>query len=263
MKRPVAQRAALAEAPPLNPPANARGETRERIRAVAEDLYVLRGHDGFSFGHIADAIGTTRANIHHHFRDKRQLMSELIDKFAADARERIASNWTQPGLGFSAHLTAQLDDLRRFYRRFNPNPGDRNVWSPLSRLRLDLPTLGDMASNALSQVDMAYDDSLRLAVSAAVKAGELRPDTPVDDVARVLRVSLLSCAPMTQDSGDFREVEKFFATIERMILAAWSPAAAPPAQAAAATRRKAGQQAQEDVTPALARSSSRRRKTRR
>jgi AcrR family transcriptional regulator len=47
--------------------------TRERIKAIAEDLYVLRGHDGFSFGDIAEAVGTTRANIHHHFGNKRRL----------------------------------------------------------------------------------------------------------------------------------------------------------------------------------------------
>lgn len=203
----------------------AAGETRERIRAIAEDFYVLRGHDGFSFGHIADAVGTTRANIHHHFRDKRLLMIELVDKFVADACARIAAIWTHPDRSFSERLAVQLDDLRRFYRRFNPQPGDRNVWSPMSRLRLDLPVLGDIASDALAKVDRAYDDSLRWAVAQAVRAGQLSPETPVDDVARVLRVSLLSCAPMTQDSGDFKEVEKFFATIERMILAAWSPSA--------------------------------------
>ena len=204
-----------------------RGATRERIRTIAEDLYVLRGHDGFSFGHIADAVGTTRANIHHHFRDKRQLMGELIDVFVDDALARIASNWTQPGARFADRLAAQLDDLHRFYTRFNPQPGDRNVWSPLSRLRLDLPTLGELASDALMRVDHAYDASLRQAVIEAVEAGELLPDTPVDDVARLLRVSLLSCAPMTQDSGDFKEVQKFFATIERMILAAWSSKGGP------------------------------------
>src|SRR5690606_34650428 len=53
--------------------------TREKIKAVAAELYVLRGHDGFSFGDIAGAIGTTRANIHHHFGSKRQLMEELIE----------------------------------------------------------------------------------------------------------------------------------------------------------------------------------------
>ena len=44
----------------------------------------------------------------------------------------------------------------------------------------------------------------------------------IEDVARVLRVTLMSCAPMTQDSGSFREIERLFATIRRMILAAWA-----------------------------------------
>jgi len=56
--------------------------TRERIRAVAEDFYVLRGYEGFSFGDIAQAVGTTRANIHHHFGNKQRLMAELIERFA-------------------------------------------------------------------------------------------------------------------------------------------------------------------------------------
>jgi AcrR family transcriptional regulator len=215
-----------------------RGATRERIHAIAEDLYVLRGHDGFSFGHIAEEVGTTRANIHHHFRDKRQLMGELIERFVTDAILRIESNWTQPGASFTARLAAQIDDLHHFYTRFNPHPGDRNVWSPLSRLRLDLPALGDLASDALMRVDAAYDISLRQAVSEAVASGELLPDTPVDDVARLLRASLLSCAPMTQDSGDFAEVQKFFGTIERMILAAWA-SRIPPDKSASATRRAA------------------------
>ena len=59
--------------------------------------------------------------------------------------------------------------------------------------------------------------------------GELVISTPVDDVSRMLRVMLLSCAPMTQDSGDFSEIEKLFATMQRMIFAAWGthPAVQP------------------------------------
>lgn len=196
--------------------------TRERIRAIAEDLYVLRGHDGFSFGDIAVAIGTTRANIHHHFGSKRQLMAELIEKFVADAEARIAHNWTREGLSFGARLEAQVADLRSFYDRFNKVPGERNVWSPLSRLRLDLPVLGEPASDALQRIDRAYDESLRRAVTDAVRTGELVADTPVDDVARVMRMTLLSCAPMTQDTGSFREVERLLATVGRMIRAAWA-----------------------------------------
>ncbi|WP_352696356.1 TetR family transcriptional regulator [Mesorhizobium sp. M0152] len=37
------------------------------MKEIAAEFHVLRGHDRFSFGDIATAIGTTRANIHHHF----------------------------------------------------------------------------------------------------------------------------------------------------------------------------------------------------
>src|SRR5437879_6239753 len=130
--------------------------TRDRIRHVAEELYVLRGHDGFSFGDIATAVGTTRANIHHHFGNKHRLMAELLDGFAADAEARIAHHWTRPGMSFAARMQAQCADLRAFYDRFNGEPQARNVWSPISRMRLDLPVLGALAIAALERVNRAY-----------------------------------------------------------------------------------------------------------
>ena len=194
---------------------------RQQILLVAEDFYVLRGYDGFSFAHIAEAVQTTRANIHHHFGDKPQLMSELIEKFASNAEQRIAHHWTQVDGSFSKRLKAQLDDLRVFYNRFNNTPGARNVWSPLSRLRLDLAVLGSLAGEALHRVDLTYNGCLRKAVMDAIASGECVLSTPVDDVSRMLRVMLLSCAPMTQDSGNFHEIEKLFASMQRMIFAAW------------------------------------------
>jgi AcrR family transcriptional regulator len=195
--------------------------TRERIRAVAENLYVLVGYDGFSFADIAEVIGTTRANIHHHFGNKRRLMAELIEGFVANAQERIEHNWTGDDLAFFARLDAQLEDLRQFYNRFNKVPGDRNVWSPISRLRLDLPVLGELASDALERVNGVYDQCLRRAVTEAIVSGELVEDTPVEDVACMLRVTLLSCAPVTQDTGSFAEVERLFRALSRTIEAAW------------------------------------------
>jgi AcrR family transcriptional regulator len=196
---------------------------RQQILAIAENLYVLRGYDGFSFGHIAETAQTTRANIHHHFGDKLQLMAELIAGFSANAQARIAHHWVTIDGSFDERLDAQLADLRNFYQRFNPRPGDRNVWSPLSRLRLDLQVLGPLAADALHAVDLEYERCLRRAVNDAIGQGELGPHTPVEDVSRLLRMMLLSCAPMTQDSGDFAEVERLFASMRRMIFAAWSP----------------------------------------
>jgi AcrR family transcriptional regulator len=201
---------------------------RDRIRAVAEDLYVLRGYDGFSFGDIADAVGTTRANIHHHFGNKQRLMAELIEGFADDALRRITACWADGDAGLSQRMRGQMDDLRRFYQRFNHAPGDRNVWSPLARIRLDLPALGALASRALERIDRAYDQHLMHAVTEAIRNGEMLPETPVEDVARILRVTLLSCAPMTQDSGSFGEVERMFAALQRLIMTAWGRRSVAP-----------------------------------
>lgn len=195
--------------------------TRDRIKAVAAELYVLRGHDGFSFGDVARAIGTTRANIHHHFGSKRQLMEELIADFAANAEARTERYWTEGNAGFFERLDLQLNDLRRFYDRFNKTSGNRNVWSPLSRLRHDLPELGAVAEGALERVSRKYEDILRNAVTAAVRSGELSADTPTEDLVRILRVTLLACPPMTQDKGSFDEIAQLFGALARTISAAW------------------------------------------
>src|SRR5262249_60248187 len=96
--------------------------TRARIRAIAEDLYVRHGYEGFSFGDIAQAVGTTRANIHHHFGNKQRLMAELIERFAAAAQARIAHHWTSGHAPFAQRLAGQRADPRRVYARVQNTP---------------------------------------------------------------------------------------------------------------------------------------------
>jgi len=194
---------------------------RERIRALAQALYMQGGYEGFSFGDIAAKLAITRANIHYHFGSKRQLMAELVDGFVADALGRIARHWTTPGQGFGERLKAQCLDLKAFHAHFNRTSGERHVWSPISRLRLDLPVLGELAVKALDEVNRGYDTCLRGAVADAIAAGELRPNAPVDDIVRLLRTTIMSCGPITQDHGSFTEVERLFATIGRTIATSW------------------------------------------
>ena len=195
--------------------------TRDRIKSVAATLYVLRGHDGFSFGDIATSIGTTRANIHHHFGNKRQLMDELIEDFVANAEMRIRQSWITGSSTFFDRLDLQLEDLRSFYDRFNAKEGERNMWSPLSRLRHDLAFLGQPAERALERVNKVYDESLRFAVEQARASGELSSETCTGMLVQLLRVTLLSCPPMTQDTGSFAEVSKTFEALACVIRSAW------------------------------------------
>lgn len=195
--------------------------TRERIKLLAQDLYMRGGYEGFSFGDIAAELDITRANIHYHFGSKRQLMAALVEGFVEDAITRITRHWTTPGEGFAERLEAQCRDLKTFYANRNAKPGERNVWSPISRLRLDLPVLGELATKALDRVNRAYDACLHAAVADAIAAGELERSAPQDDIVRLLRTTIMSCGPITQDHGSFTEVERLFATIGRTIAVAW------------------------------------------
>jgi len=194
---------------------------REQIRSLAQELYMRGGYEGFSFGDIATTLSITRANIHYHFGSKRQLMAAMIDGFVEDALARIVRHWTSSGDSFARRLQTQCTDLKAFHLHFNPQPGQRNVWSPISRLRLDLPVLGDLGIAALERVNHGYDQCLRRAVAEAITQGELTPGAPMDDIVRLLRTTIMSCGPITQDHGNFAEVEALFATIGRTIATAW------------------------------------------
>ena len=54
-------------------------DTKAEILATAEQLLRTRGYNGFSFGDVAEAVGTTRANIHYHYRTKEDLGRALIE----------------------------------------------------------------------------------------------------------------------------------------------------------------------------------------
>jgi len=59
-------------------PVGRRGETRERILAVALDLFVEHGARGTSLQMIADALGVTKAAVYHQFRTKEEILLAVV-----------------------------------------------------------------------------------------------------------------------------------------------------------------------------------------
>jgi TetR/AcrR family transcriptional regulator, transcriptional repressor for nem operon len=55
--------------------------TADRILDVAETLVQTRGFNGFSYAHIAEALGVTKASLHYHFRGKADLGEALIARY--------------------------------------------------------------------------------------------------------------------------------------------------------------------------------------
>lgn len=55
-----------------------RGDTRERIQAIAVRMFADRGYDNTSLREIAEELGVTKAALYYHFKTKEELVASLI-----------------------------------------------------------------------------------------------------------------------------------------------------------------------------------------
>jgi len=61
------------------------------IAACARSLIALRGYNGFSYADIADAVGITKASVHHHFPSKAELVRRVVTDYRAEAASGLAA----------------------------------------------------------------------------------------------------------------------------------------------------------------------------
>ena len=54
------------------------GDTRQRILAVAQELFASQGYAGTSIADIANRLGMSKASLYYHFRSKADIIDELL-----------------------------------------------------------------------------------------------------------------------------------------------------------------------------------------
>jgi TetR/AcrR family transcriptional repressor of nem operon len=64
--------------------------TPDRILDAAEQLVQTRGFNGISYADIAEQVGVTKANLHHHFGSKAELGDALLNRYAAAFNRELA-----------------------------------------------------------------------------------------------------------------------------------------------------------------------------
>jgi AcrR family transcriptional regulator len=89
------------------------GQTRERLVAVAIDLFSRHSYAGTSLQMIADEIGFTKGAIYHHFRTREELLHAIVApmldelKTIVDEAEQRRTPRTRAAhmlAGYAAHL---------------------------------------------------------------------------------------------------------------------------------------------------------------
>ena len=65
-------------------------DTRDRLLAAAEEAFANKGYEGSRIADIAQAAGVSAGAVYFRFKDKEALFGGIVERFAEDARERVA-----------------------------------------------------------------------------------------------------------------------------------------------------------------------------
>lgn len=194
---------------------------RERIKALALDLFIRHGYRGVSFGDLAKALGTTRANIHYHFGNKQMLAEAVLADYVAETMVDFDAVWRRPELALVDKIAATVEISRRRYLRFNPSGKGGQPWSLIASLRQSADALTPRSREILHDFERGLHGSIVFAIEAARRRGEFVATIPVEDVALQLVGIANSAAPITQDAGDYARLEQLYMGFARIVTRAF------------------------------------------
>ncbi|HUY51420.1 MAG TPA: TetR/AcrR family transcriptional regulator [Streptosporangiaceae bacterium] len=75
----------------------ARGDTRERIQAVALELFAEQGYQKTSLREISERLGVTKAALYYHFKSKEDIVRSFTEDYVTELNSLIAWGASQPG----------------------------------------------------------------------------------------------------------------------------------------------------------------------
>ena len=190
---------------------------RERIKSLALDLLIQHGYRGVSFGDLAGALDTTRANIHYHFGHKQTLVEEVLIDYVEETVAAMESVWNDPEMSFVEKIEKNVEFSRQRYLKYNRPGKEGRPWSLIARMRQDSNVLTPKGHEALQNFANDLHANIVSAVVNAKRKKEFVSSIPVDDVALQLFSIANSADPITQDSGNFERLEQLYMGFTRII----------------------------------------------
>jgi AcrR family transcriptional regulator len=190
---------------------------RKRIKDLALDLLIKHGYRGVSFGDVAIALKTTRANIHYHFGNKEGLVEEVLEDYVRITSEQLNQIWSEPEVPFVNKIKATVEYSRRRYLKFNNRKSTGHPWSLIARMRQDGDALTPAGRDALQRFGKNLFASIVTAIEQAKASGEFDASLPTEDVALQLVAIANSAGPITQDARDFQRLENLYMGFARIV----------------------------------------------
>jgi AcrR family transcriptional regulator len=75
----------------MGPRAERRDATRERILAVATELFATKGYDATAIPEVLAATGLSRGALYHHFASKEELFTAVLEQVEGEVADRVVA----------------------------------------------------------------------------------------------------------------------------------------------------------------------------
>jgi AcrR family transcriptional regulator len=168
------------------------GGTRQRIQAVALELFTEQGYEKTSLREIAERLGVTKAALYYHFKSKDEIVNSLVEDRLRRMDELIEWAGTQPATLATRHTLVsryaetmfggELPSVMRFFEQ------NQTVLKSLSggmQMRDRMMRL----ANELCRGDESPEAQLRAALTLFAVHGSLfavrAPDITADERKKI------------------------------------------------------------------------------
>lgn len=203
---------------------------RDEIKNVAARLLTLRGYRGVSYGDIASELEITTTNIHYHFGPKARLVATVLADYIEQVTGRHRAIWTATDSSLRQKIEETVAFNREAFSRLNPLGNEGNSWSLITRLSAEGEALDDVMRERIAAFRRDIQASAAIGVEIAVRNAELRPETPSQELGRLLAGCFLYAVHISRDGGGFRGLSQNYATQLDLIERSWGVGASGEAR---------------------------------
>ena len=193
---------------PRPPQTDVPAELTDRIERVATELFIRNGYHGVSYLGIAKELGITHSNVHYYYRNKSALAEAVLRRFAAETLASTSAIWRNADCSLAVKFVLMRNWIYESYLRFNPEGEGGRPWGLLTRFSMEAEALSPEMKQVIRATLKKLEADVRQAVEAAIKAGELRADSPVDGISlQILSVMHLT-GQLTRSSSGFSRLDE-------------------------------------------------------
>jgi len=170
------------------------------------------GYEALNFGAIAEELGTTRANIHYHFKNKENLALAAIDRYMDEIEGNVRALAEEHPGDFPAVMSALDEDV---WVRLSED--EYEGWCVAVKVVADQSWVPkELGRRATRHFERLVERFAGL-VEDSQRAGTVRPDRPADEIAREALTVHLGIAQMAMSLPAERLPDSF----SRRFMRAW------------------------------------------